>query len=70
MTCSLLITSLPKILTFATYTTLDPPVYLSAANGQRFPTVSTGIFTRELNVAASPTIALHEVLHAPAVGYT
>jgi hypothetical protein len=56
---------------FASYTTLDPPVYLNAANQQRFPAIGTGTLTiRAPNSAASSTLTLHEVLHAPAVGYT
>jgi hypothetical protein len=56
---------------FATYTTLDPPVYLNAANQQWFPAVGTGTLSiRVPKSAASSTLTLHEVLHVPAVGYT
>jgi transposase InsO family protein len=56
---------------FASYTTLNPPVYLNAANQQRFPAIGTGTLTIcAPNGAASSTLTLHEVLHAPAVRYT
>ena len=56
---------------FATYTTLDPPVYLNAANQQRFPAIGTGTLSIcAPNGALSSTLTLHDVLHAPAVGYT
>ena len=55
---------------FLTYTTLDPPVYLNAANQQRFPAIGTGTLSiRAPNGAVSSTLTLHNVLHAPAVGY-
>jgi hypothetical protein len=56
---------------FASYTTLDPPVYLNAANQQRFPAIGTGTLSiRTPNGAAPSILTLHDVLHAPAVGYT
>jgi hypothetical protein len=56
---------------FTMYTTLDPPVYLNAANQQWFPAIGTSTLSiRAPNGAASLTLTLHEVLHAPAIGYT
>lgn len=56
---------------FSTYTTLNPPVYLNAANQQRFPAIGTGTLSiRAPNGAVSSTLTLQDVLHAPAVGYT
>jgi transposase InsO family protein len=56
---------------FASYTTLDPPVYLNAANQQRFPAIGTGTLSIHAPNGAAPSIlTLHDVLHAPAVGYT
>jgi hypothetical protein len=56
---------------FASYTTLNPPVYLNTANQQQFPAIGTGTLTIHApNGAASSTLTLHEVLHVLAVGYT
>ena len=56
---------------FSTYTTLDLPIYLNAANQQRFPAIGTGTLSIHApNGAVSSTLTLHDVLHAPVVGYT
>ena len=56
---------------FTTYETLDPPVFLNAANQQRFPAIGVGSLTiRTPNGGSQSALALSNVLHAPAVGYT
>src|SRR6266702_2189929 len=56
---------------FSSYTPLDPPIYLNAANQQRFPAVGVGrLSVLAPNGGTHSTITLSEVLHAPAVGYT
>src|SRR6266571_4246158 len=56
---------------FASYTVLDPPVYLNTTNQQRFPAVGTGTLAIHVpNGGTSSPITLTDVLHAPAVGYT
>jgi hypothetical protein len=54
---------------FTTYRTLDPPMYLKAANGQQFPAVGT----RDMVISApngdqEVQLTLEKVLHAPSVG--
>jgi transposase InsO family protein len=56
---------------FITYRTLDPPLYLNAANGQQFPAVGTGdMVISTPNGEGWSELALESVLHAPSVGYT
>src|SRR6266702_2850332 len=56
---------------FSSYTTLDPPIYLNAANQQKFPAIGVGRLSILVpNGGTHSTITLSEVLHAPAVGYT
>ena len=56
---------------FSTYIKLNPPVFLNAANQQRFPEIGTGtLVIRAPNSDAQSSIILHGVLHAPVVRYT
>ncbi len=56
---------------FSSYTTLDPPIYLNAANQQKFPAIGVGsLAIHAPNGGSQSTIVLSEVLHAPTVGYT
>ena len=59
---------------FSIYVTLDPPVYLNAANQQCFPAISTGTLSictpAAPNGAVSSTLTLHDVHHVLVVGYT
>jgi len=56
---------------FATYIVLNPPVYLNAANQQRFPTVGMGTLAIHApNGRDQSTLTLNDVLYALAVGYT
>ena len=56
---------------FSTYTTLDPPVFLNAANQQRFPAIGVGSLSINApNGNCRSPLTLPNVLHAPAVGYT
>ena len=62
---------LPYQSDFSTYVKLDPPIFLNAANQQRFPTIGTGtLIIHAPNRGTQSSITLHDVLHAPAVGYT
>ena len=56
---------------FTTYRTLEPPLYLNAANKQQFPAVGMGSMVIHMPLgAASSEITLKNVLYAPTVGYT
>ena len=56
---------------FSTYVTLNPPVFLNAANQQRFPAIEVGsLAVHAPNGGVHSTLTLDNVLHAPAVGYT
>ena len=56
---------------FSTYKPLDPPVYLNAANGQRFPAIGTGkMVVSAPNEGEQSELTLENVLHAPLVGFT
>ena len=56
---------------FTSYTPLSPPVYLNAANQQKFPAIGTGtLVVRVPNRGTESKLTLHNVLHAPAVSYT
>jgi hypothetical protein len=56
---------------FTTYWTLEPPLYLNAANKQQFPAVGMGSMVIHAPLGAtSSEITLENVLYAPAVGYT
>ena len=56
---------------FFTYQTLDPPLYLNAANGQRFPALGTGdmVISAPNGRGGQTELTLENVLHAPSVGY-
>ena len=56
---------------FTSYRTLEPPVFLHAANGQQFPAVGTGTMVISTpNGGEQSALTLEKVLHAPSVGYT
>ena len=56
---------------FISYTPLAPPVYLNAANQQRFPTIGRGTLVVHVpNGEEETQLTLHAALHAPAVSYT
>ena len=56
---------------FSTYIKLDLSDFLNAANQQHFPAIGTGtLVICAPNGNAQSSIILHDVLHAPAVGYT
>ena len=56
---------------FITYRSLEPPLYLNAANKQQFPAVGMGsMVINALLGAASSEITLKNILYAPTVGYT
>ena len=56
---------------FTSYRTLEPPVFLHAANGQQFPAVGTGTMVIGTpNGGEQSALTLEKVLHAPSVGYT
>ena len=56
---------------FSTYVKLDLPIFLNATNQQRFPAIGTGtLVIHAPNGGTQSSITLHDVLHAPAVGYT
>ena len=61
----------PYKASFSTYVTLDPPVFLNAANQQRFPAIGVGsLAIHAPNGGTQSTLTLTNVLHAPAVGFT
>ena len=61
----------PYKASFLTYITLNPPIFLNAANQQRFPTIGVGsLAIRVPNGSTQSTLTLPNVLHAPAVGFT
>ena len=56
---------------FSSYTTLSQPHYLNAANQNRFPTIGMGtLVVCAPNNAHESELVLHNVLHAPSIGYT
>ena len=56
---------------FTSYCTLEPPVFLHAANGQQFPAVGTGTMVISTpNGGEQLALTLKKVLHVPSVGYT
>ena len=56
---------------FSTYVKLSQPVFLNAANQQRFPAIGVGsLIIHAPNSRSQSPITFHDVLHAPAVGYT
>ena len=56
---------------FITYRTLDPPLFLNAANGQQFPAVGMGsMVVSAPNGDGQSELTLESVLHAPSVGFT
>ena len=56
---------------FSNYSLLDPPIFLNAANQQKFPAIGVGSLAIQVpNSSAESTLTLANVLHSPAVGYT
>ena len=56
---------------FSNYSVLDPPVFLNAANQQKFPTIGVGSLAIQApNGSVESTLTLANILHVPAVGYT
>jgi transposase InsO family protein len=56
---------------FINYRALEPPLFLHAANGQRFPAIGTGTMVVSTpNGDVQSELTLEKVLHAPSVGYT
>ena len=56
---------------FSSYTPLSQPQYLNAANQNRFPAIGMGtLVVRAPNNAHESELVLHNVLHAPSIGYT
>ena len=56
---------------FISYTPLALPVYLNAANQQRFPVIRHGtLVVHVLNGEEETQLTLHTALHAPTVSYT
>jgi hypothetical protein len=56
---------------FTSYTPLSPPIFLNAANQQRFPAIGTGtLAVRVPNEGTESELALRNALHAPSVAYT
>ena len=56
---------------FLTYSPLTPPVFLNAANQQKFPVIGHGMLAVLVPHGAEETrLNLHNALHAPAISYT
>ena len=56
---------------FTSYSPLSPPVFLNAANQQRFQAIGAGtLVVRVPNEGTESELVLHGTLHAPSVGYT
>jgi transposase InsO family protein len=54
-----------------TYHSLDPPLFLNAANSQQFPAVGTGsMVVSAPNGGGQSKLTLENVLHTPSVSYT
>ena len=56
---------------FISYMPLTPPVYLNAANQQRFPVIRCGtLVVHVLNREEETQLTLHAALHVPTISYT
>ena len=56
---------------FLTYLPLAPPVFLNAANQQKFPVIGHGTLVILVPHGAKETwLTLHNALHVPAISYT
>ncbi len=56
---------------FISYTPLSPPVFLNAANKQKFPATGSGTLIVQIPYGDSESkLTLHGALHAPSVNYT
>ena len=56
---------------FITYLPLTPPVFLNAANQQKFPAIGHGTLVIQVPLGDDESrLTLHSTLHAPAVSYT
>ncbi len=55
---------------FTSYSPLTPPVFLNAANQQKFPAIGRGTLVVQVpNEGTESELTLHGALHAPAVSY-
>ena len=62
---------LPYKSDFSNYSLLNPPVFLNAANQQKFPAIGVGDLAIQVpNGSTESTLTLANVLHMPAIGYT
>ena len=56
---------------FTSYVPLSSPIYLNSANNSKFPALGTGtLVVKTLVDGHESKLVLHNVLYAPAVGYT